>query len=38
MPGPLLLLFDDDAARGWEPFASTRPAAELRVGAATLRE
>lgn len=38
MPGPHLLLFDDETARGWEPFASTRPAAELRVGAGTLRE
>ena len=32
-----LILFDDDVARGWEPFALTRPAGELRFGAMTLR-
>lgn len=33
-----LVPFDDVAARGWEPFALTRPCGELRFGAATLRE
>ncbi|HUE97023.1 MAG TPA: putative sugar nucleotidyl transferase [Longimicrobiaceae bacterium] len=33
-----LILFDDTIARGWEPFALTRPAGELLFGAMTLRE
>jgi UDP-N-acetylglucosamine diphosphorylase / glucose-1-phosphate thymidylyltransferase / UDP-N-acetylgalactosamine diphosphorylase / glucosamine-1-phosphate N-acetyltransferase / galactosamine-1-phosphate N-acetyltransferase len=32
-----LLLFDDRTARGWEPFALTRPAGELLFGTMTLR-
>lgn len=32
-----LILFDDDVARGWEPFALTRPAGELLFGTMTLR-
>lgn len=35
---PLLVLFDDQVARAWEPFALTRPAGELRYGVETLRE
>ena len=37
MPAPRLLLFDDPRARGWEPFALTRPAGELLFGTETLR-
>lgn len=33
-----LILFDDEAARRWEPFALTRPAGELLFGTMTLRE
>ncbi|HEX2189110.1 MAG TPA: putative sugar nucleotidyl transferase [Longimicrobiaceae bacterium] len=33
-----LVLFDDEAARGWEPFALTRPAGELLFGTMRLRE
>jgi UDP-N-acetylglucosamine diphosphorylase/glucosamine-1-phosphate N-acetyltransferase len=33
-----LFLYDDAAARSFEPFALTRPAAELRAGALLLRE
>lgn len=33
-----LYLFDDEVADGWAPFALTRPCAELRFGALTLRE
>jgi UDP-N-acetylglucosamine diphosphorylase/glucosamine-1-phosphate N-acetyltransferase len=33
-----LLLFDDLRARGWEPFALTRPIAELRFGSGRLVE
>jgi UDP-N-acetylglucosamine diphosphorylase / glucose-1-phosphate thymidylyltransferase / UDP-N-acetylgalactosamine diphosphorylase / glucosamine-1-phosphate N-acetyltransferase / galactosamine-1-phosphate N-acetyltransferase len=33
-----LLLFDDRTARGWEPFALTRPAGELLLGTMTLRQ
>ena len=33
-----LYLFDDDRARRWEPFALTRPAAELVLGALRLWE
>jgi UDP-N-acetylglucosamine diphosphorylase / glucose-1-phosphate thymidylyltransferase / UDP-N-acetylgalactosamine diphosphorylase / glucosamine-1-phosphate N-acetyltransferase / galactosamine-1-phosphate N-acetyltransferase len=33
-----LVLFDDDTAAGWEPFALTRPAGELRFGALLQRE
>jgi len=33
-----LFLYDDDVARGFEPFASTRPTSELRAGALLLRE
>jgi UDP-N-acetylglucosamine diphosphorylase / glucose-1-phosphate thymidylyltransferase / UDP-N-acetylgalactosamine diphosphorylase / glucosamine-1-phosphate N-acetyltransferase / galactosamine-1-phosphate N-acetyltransferase len=33
-----LVLFDDDTSAGWEPFALTRPAGELRFGALLQRE
>lgn len=33
-----LVLFDDARARDFQPFALTRPASELRVGAALIRE
>ncbi len=33
-----LLLFDDEAADGWRPFALTRPAGELLFGTLRLRE
>jgi UDP-N-acetylglucosamine diphosphorylase/glucosamine-1-phosphate N-acetyltransferase len=33
-----LLLFDDLRARGWHPFADTRPVGELRCGAYLVRE
>ncbi len=33
-----LVLYDDAAARGFRPFALTRPAGELRAGAALIRE
>lgn len=33
-----ILLFDDAAARAWQPFALTRPAGELRFGAFTATE
>jgi UDP-N-acetylglucosamine diphosphorylase / glucose-1-phosphate thymidylyltransferase / UDP-N-acetylgalactosamine diphosphorylase / glucosamine-1-phosphate N-acetyltransferase / galactosamine-1-phosphate N-acetyltransferase len=33
-----LILFDDHQAEGWEPFALTRPAGELRFGTMTLRQ
>lgn len=33
-----LLLVDDEVARGFEPFATSRPGGELRVGALLLRE
>ncbi len=33
-----LLLFDDETADGWRPFALTRPAGELLFGALRLRE
>ncbi|HET6762387.1 MAG TPA: putative sugar nucleotidyl transferase [Longimicrobiaceae bacterium] len=32
-----LILFDDERARAWEPFALTRPAGELAFGTMTLR-
>lgn len=32
-----VILVDDDVARGWEPFALTRPAGELIYGALTFR-
>jgi UDP-N-acetylglucosamine diphosphorylase/glucosamine-1-phosphate N-acetyltransferase len=32
-----ILLYDDDAARGFEPFALTRPVSELRVGIELVR-
>lgn len=32
-----LYLFDDAAARAWQPFALTRPAGELMLGAYTMR-
>jgi UDP-N-acetylglucosamine diphosphorylase/glucosamine-1-phosphate N-acetyltransferase len=35
--GLKLYLFDDDTARGWQPFALTRPAGELLFGAWTFR-
>lgn len=38
MTGPVLVPFDDEIARGWEPFALTRPCSELLFGAVTLRE
>ena len=34
---PRLLLYDDDIARGWQPFAATRPVGELLFGTMTLR-
>ncbi|MEX2584411.1 MAG: putative sugar nucleotidyl transferase [Gemmatimonadota bacterium] len=37
MPDPELILFDDEVARRWEPFALTRPAGELLFGVLTLR-
>ena len=33
-----LFLFDDQVARGWDPFSLTRPAGELLFGALLLRE
>ena len=33
-----LILYDDEIARNWFPFTLTRPAAELRFGAFTMRE
>lgn len=33
-----LVLYDDARARGFEPFASTRPLAEMRAGTALIRE
>jgi len=33
-----IILFDDEVARGFEPFALTRPAGELRAGALLVRE
>lgn len=33
-----LFLYDDDVARRWEPFALTRPAGELRLGAFTQKD
>ena len=38
MARPELILFDDDRARAWQPFALTRPAGELRFGAMRLVE
>jgi UDP-N-acetylglucosamine diphosphorylase/glucosamine-1-phosphate N-acetyltransferase len=38
MSSPALVLFDDQIARDWMPFALTRPIGELRFGAMTLRE
>lgn len=38
MKAPILVLFDDLTARGWMPFALTRPVGELLFGALTLRE
>lgn len=38
MSDPIGLLYDDAAARAWQPFALTRPAGELRFGAFTTRE
>lgn len=37
-PGPDLWLFDDAVARGWEPFALSRPIGELIFGTLLLRE
>ena len=37
MPELKLYVFDDAAARNWQPFALTRPAGELLFGAHTLR-
>ncbi len=37
MPELTLVLFDDDIARQWEPFALTRPVGELLFGTHTLR-
>ena len=34
----LLVVFDDARARGWSPFAESRPVGELRFGAHLLRE
>ena len=33
-----VFLYDDARARSFEPFASTRPIAEMRAGIATIRE
>jgi UDP-N-acetylglucosamine diphosphorylase / glucose-1-phosphate thymidylyltransferase / UDP-N-acetylgalactosamine diphosphorylase / glucosamine-1-phosphate N-acetyltransferase / galactosamine-1-phosphate N-acetyltransferase len=33
-----LILYDDERARGFEPFASTRPLGEMMAGAALIRE
>jgi UDP-N-acetylglucosamine diphosphorylase / glucose-1-phosphate thymidylyltransferase / UDP-N-acetylgalactosamine diphosphorylase / glucosamine-1-phosphate N-acetyltransferase / galactosamine-1-phosphate N-acetyltransferase len=33
-----LILFDDEIARRWEPFALTRPAGELLFGALTMKQ
>jgi len=38
MADPTLILFDDQVAQRWEPFALTRPAGELLFGALRLRE
>ncbi|HSJ05463.1 MAG TPA: putative sugar nucleotidyl transferase [Longimicrobiales bacterium] len=38
MRGARLYLYDDATARSWEPFALTRPAGELLMGAHTFRE
>lgn len=38
MSDPIALLYDDAAARGWQPFALTRPIGELRYGAFTMRQ
>ncbi len=38
MSPPELILFDDDAARQWSPFALTRPIGELLLGTLLLRE
>lgn len=38
MADPRLILFDDQVAQRWEPFALTRPAGELLFGALRLRE
>lgn len=35
---PSLYMFDDEVARGWDPFVLTRPAGELLFGALLLRE
>jgi len=37
MPRNTLILFDDENARRWEPFALTRPIGELLFGTMTLR-
>jgi UDP-N-acetylglucosamine diphosphorylase / glucose-1-phosphate thymidylyltransferase / UDP-N-acetylgalactosamine diphosphorylase / glucosamine-1-phosphate N-acetyltransferase / galactosamine-1-phosphate N-acetyltransferase len=37
MPELKLFLFDDGAARAWQPFALTRPGGELMLGAYTFR-
>lgn len=34
----MIVLFDDARARGFEPFATTRPLGEMRVGAVLIRE
>lgn len=38
MSEPRLYLFDDRAARDWEPFSLTRPAGELMLGSLLTRE
>jgi UDP-N-acetylglucosamine diphosphorylase / glucose-1-phosphate thymidylyltransferase / UDP-N-acetylgalactosamine diphosphorylase / glucosamine-1-phosphate N-acetyltransferase / galactosamine-1-phosphate N-acetyltransferase len=38
MAGMKLYLYDDDVARAWQPYALTRPAGELLLGAHTQRE
>ncbi|HVE79448.1 MAG TPA: putative sugar nucleotidyl transferase [Gemmatimonadaceae bacterium] len=38
MTEPGLFLYDDEQARGFEPFALTRPASELRAGTSLVRE
>jgi len=37
MPPIKLVLYDDEIARSWEPFALTRPAGEMLFGTMTLR-
>jgi UDP-N-acetylglucosamine diphosphorylase / glucose-1-phosphate thymidylyltransferase / UDP-N-acetylgalactosamine diphosphorylase / glucosamine-1-phosphate N-acetyltransferase / galactosamine-1-phosphate N-acetyltransferase len=38
MNEPVLYLYDDETARGWQPFALTRPVGELLFGMHTMRQ